>query len=80
MISESGLERGLDFPPAEGWHSGIVNSTSKDLEKPRCPGVCQLASCDWGREWVGLESQVDKERVWSSSKKARGSLREGMSW
>lgn len=74
MISESGREGGLEFPPVEGWHSGIVNRTSKDLEEPKCPGVCQLVSCDWGREWVGLESRVDKERVWSHPPKKQEGL------
>lgn len=74
MTSELGLERALEFPPVDGWHSGIGNSTSKDLEEPKCPGVCQLVSCDWSREWVGLESQVGKERVWPHRPKKQKGL------
>lgn len=49
--------RGLEFPPRVGWHSSTVNGTSKDLQESKCPGVFGVVSCDWSREWVGLENQ-----------------------
>lgn len=53
MISESGREGGLEFPPVEGWHSGIVNRTSKDQKSPSAQAFASWSAV------TGVESGWD---------------------